>query len=264
MAHDGKTRLETDARAGTALRVAAVGDVHCSEEREDELRSALAEVSADADVLLLAGDLTSYGEPEEARALARISAALAVPTFAVLGNHDWHAGHHDELIAELSAGGIQVLEGTSTSVHIAGLDVGLLGAKGFVGGFAGHSRLDDFGEPSLRALHAETTREVQAIDRGLREVALCPLRIVLLHYSPIAETLRGEPEGIWAFLGSDRLAAPIAEHAPDLVLHGHAHAGAFEGRIGDVPVYNVSMALLPRGFVTLEVQPRERASATIH
>jgi Icc-related predicted phosphoesterase len=247
-----------------AVRVAALGDLHCGPEREAEVARVLHSAAGDADVLLLAGDLTSYGLPEEAACLSRICAELQVPTLAVLGNHDWHAGRHDELVAELSAGGLQVLEGKSSIVSAGGCEVGIAGTKGFVGGFAGHSHLDDFGEPSLRALYREASADADALDAGLREIALCRVRIALLHYSPTRDTLAGEPDGIWVFLGNDRLAAPIVAHEPDLVLHGHAHDGAPKGLIGEVPVYNVSMGRLARGYEVFELQARERASATLH
>jgi uncharacterized protein len=131
-----------------------------------------------------------------------------------------------------------------------------------VGGFPG-SHLPDFGEPLLRTVYGETTRDVEALDRGLREIALCPTRIVLLHYAPLEQTIAGEPPGIWAFLGTDRLAAPIAEHEPDLVLHGHAHAGTFEGAIGDSPVYNVSVPVMERDFWLFELDARP-ATRAIH
>src|SRR5438034_132546 len=144
----------------------------------------------------------------------------------------------------------------STRDHVlgafAGVEIGIVGAKGFVGGFHG-AHLPDFGEPLLRELYAETTREVKAVARGLKSIAHCPVRIVLLHYAPVAETLVGEPAGIWSMLGSDRLAAPISEHEPDLVLHGHAHAGAFQGAIGPVPVYNVSVPVIGRDFSVFEL-----------
>jgi Icc-related predicted phosphoesterase len=145
----------------------------------------------------------------------------------------------------------------------AGLEVGIVGVKGFVGGFPG-SHLPDFGEPSLRSIYRETSREVAALDQGLREIALCPTRIVLLHYAPIEATIQGEPPGIWAFLGTDRLAAPIAEHEPDLVLHGHAHSGTFEGSIGEVPVYNVSVPVIGRDFWLFELDVSTRARTPIH
>jgi Icc-related predicted phosphoesterase len=244
--------------------VAATADVHCSHEREREVRAALDGVAEAADLLLLAGDLTTLGEPDQAALLGEICAELGVPTFAVLGNHDWHAGRHEQVSAELVARGVQVLEGTHTCSTLAGQKVGIAGVKGFVGGFAGHSHLADFGEPALRELYLVAGEEARALDRGLREIALCPLRIAVLHYSPTADTLLGEPDGIWAFLGSDRLAAPIAEHEPDLVVHGHAHAGSFAGAIASVPVYNVSMAVLKQGYAVFELTVRERASAALH
>jgi uncharacterized protein len=246
------------------VRIAASGDLHCGPEREGHVRAALAGVSQAADLLLLAGDLTSLGEPSEAAALARICGELDTPVIAVLGNHDWHADRHDELVGELAAGDVQVLDGAAAKVNLGECEVGIVGTKGFVGGFSGHSHLDDFGEPALRALYREASRDVERLDSGLREVALCPLRIVLLHYSPTRETLVGEPDGIWAFLGNDRLAAPILQHEPDLVLHGHAHAGSFMGAIGEVPVRNVSMLVLDAGYTVFELQPRERESAALH
>src|SRR5207247_2306126 len=137
------------------------------------------------------------------------------------------------------------------------VEVGIVGAKGFVGGFPG-SHLPDFGEPSLRAVYAEAGEEVRAIDEGLRAIAACPFRIVLLHYAPTSETLEGEPPAIWAFLGTDRLAGPIREHQPDLVLHGHAHTGRFEGEIDGVPVYNVSVPVMGRDFWVFELSTAER------
>jgi Icc-related predicted phosphoesterase len=135
---------------------------------------------------------------------------------------------------------------------VAGAEVGIAGLKGFVGGFAG-SHLPDFGEPLLRRVYAETSADVAALDDALKAIAHCPVRLVLLHYSPSAETLEGEPPGIWTMLGTDRLAAPIAAHEPDLVVHGHAHAGRFEGAIGNVPVYNVSVPVLRRDFWIFEL-----------
>jgi uncharacterized protein len=146
---------------------------------------------------------------------------------------------------------------------VCGAEVGIVGTKGFVGGFAG-SHIPDFGEPLLRRLYAETTAEVRALDEGLRAVALCPFRIVLLHYSPSRQTLEGERHDIWTFLGTDRLAAPILEHNPDLVLHGHAHAGTFEGRVGEVPVYNVSVPVMGEDFWVFEMTGSRRAPSEVH
>jgi Icc-related predicted phosphoesterase len=245
------------------LRIAAAGDVHCSEARREEICGSIRELASVADVVLFAGDLSTHGEPEEGAVLADACAQLDVPVFAVLGNHDWHANRRDELVAELERGSIRVLERDWAVCEAGGLEVGIVGVKGFLGGFPG-SHLPDFGEPLLREVYHETSRDVEALDRGLREIALCPARIALMHYSPSEETITGESPGIWAFLGTDRLAAPIAEHEPDLVLHGHAHAGTFEGKIGDVPVYNVSVPVIGRDFWLFELELPTRARTAIH
>jgi Icc-related predicted phosphoesterase len=195
--------------------------------------------------------------------LADAGAELDVPVYAVLGNHDWHANRRDELVEVLETGGIRVLDRDWVVCEAGGLEVGLVGVKGFVGGFPG-SHLPDFGEPLLRGIYRETSLEVEALDRGLREIAVCPTRIVMLHYSPSEATIAGEAPGIWAFLGTDRLAAPIAEHEPDLVLHGHAHAGAFEGAIGSVPVYNVSVPVIGRDFWLFELDASAPTRAPVH
>jgi Icc-related predicted phosphoesterase len=235
------------------LRLAAAGDVHCREANREQILAAFSNLDGSADVALLAGDLTSHGTVEEAEILCEAAARTSVPIFAVLGNHDWQAGQAEAMSERLREGGVDVLECEARSCEVAGMELGIVGAKGFVGGFAPH-QLPDFGEPSLRGIYAETTREVEALEAGLNEVATCPLRIVLLHYSPVEATLEGEPREIFAFLGSDRLAAPILEHSPDLVLHGHAHAGSFDGRIGAVPVHNVSVPVIEADFWFAELE----------
>lgn len=245
------------------LRIAAAGDVHCCEARRDDIRRAVEAVNGTADLVLLAGDLTTHGEPEQAAVLADACDALDVPVLAVLGNHDWHADRRDEVVSTLEAGGIRVLDRNCETFTAGGIDVGIVGLKGFVGGFPG-SHLPDFGEPLLRAVYHETSVDVEALDEGLREIALCSARIVLLHYAPTEQTIAGEPPGIWGYLGTDRLAAPIAEHEPDLVLHGHAHAGTFEGAIGNVPVYNVSVPVIARDFWLFELDVPTPARTPIH
>ena len=235
------------------IRVAAAGDLHASELQRDGVAEAFAAIAGEADLVLLAGDLTTHGEPEQGLVLADACREVEVPVYAVLGNHDHHAGRADELIAVLRDAGIVVLEREATLCRVRSVDVGVVGTKGFVGGFPG-STLPDFGEPLLRRVYTETSEEAAAIERGLQQVAHCPLRIVLLHYAPVEETLEGEPLGIRAFLGSSRLATPIAEYGPDLVLHGHAHAGTFEGRIGDTPVYNVAVHVTGRDFYVFELE----------
>ena len=242
------------------VRVAAAGDVHCDESNRDAARRAFAALAGSADLVLLAGDLTTTGDPAQAEVLTAAAREAGLPVIAVLGNHDWHEDRRDELVEVLRAGGIEVLDPGSTVVTVGDARVGVAGAKGFIGGFAGTSHLPDFGEPTLRRVYAEATAEIYGLDEGLRAISTCDVRIALLHYAPTAQTLEGEPGGIWAFLGSDRLAAPILEHEPDLALHGHAHAGAYEGRIGSVPVYNVSVPVIRRDFQVFELSPSRTAT----
>ena len=200
------------------IRIAAAGDVHYGGEQDrDRARTAFAALAGRADLVLLAGDLTTHGEPEQAAILA----------------------------------------------EACGAQVGIAGVKGFVGGFTG-SHIPDFGEPLLREVYAQGMDEVAALDEGLRAIALCPFRIALLHYAPTTATLEGERRDIWAFLGTDRLAVPISEHAPDLVLHGHAHAGTFSGRIGEVPVYNVSVPVMGEDWWEFELSGEPRVPSEVH
>jgi uncharacterized protein len=246
-----------------AVRLAAAGDLHAREGMEQQLRESFDQLRGKADLILLAGDLTTCGDPKEARVLAEAYGDLDIPAIAVLGNHDWHLDRADEVSAVLSDAGVVVLDRAPTIVEAAGLRIGIAGAKGFVGGFPG-SHLPDFGEPALRMVYAEATAEIKGIARGLQEISTCDLRIVLLHYSPTEQTLAGEPEGIWAFLGTDRMAAPIREHEPDLVLHGHAHVGSLEGSIGSVPVYNVSVPVIGKDFWVFELSGVRQATPPVH
>ncbi|MFL5845349.1 MAG: metallophosphoesterase [Solirubrobacteraceae bacterium] len=245
------------------IRIAAAGDMHCSEANREQTAEAFARLAGKADLLLLAGDLTTHGEADQAQVLIDACAPLDMPVYAVLGNHDWHTNRGDELAAQLDAAGIRVLERDHATLSIDGVEVGIAGLKGFVGGFAG-SHLPDFGEPLLRRVYAETTDDVAALGESLKAIAHCAIRTVVLHYAPSPETLVGEPEGIWTMLGTDRLAAPIAEHEPDLVVHGHAHAGTFEGRIGNVPVYNVSVPVLKQAFWVFELTGVPQPASALH
>ena len=232
--------------------MAAVGDLHASEDHRDRLALSLAEAARDVDVILLAGDLTTHGLPEEASVLADGCRGLPVPVVAVLGNHDHHAGRADEIASSLEGAGAIVLERDHRVLELAGLEVGIVGVKGFVGGFTG-AEIPDFGEPLLREVYAETGREVEALEAGLEAIAGCDRRLVLLHYAPVSETIVGEPEGIWAFLGSGRMAVPVGAHRPDVVLHGHAHHGRPSGAIGAVPVYNVARPVIDGDFLVLDL-----------
>ena len=234
------------------IRVAAAGDVHASEAHRERVEAAFAAIDSEADLVLLAGDVTTQGDPDEARVLADACNDLSTPVYAVLGNHDHHLGRGEEVADVLRTAGVAILERDWAVAEIDGVDVGIVGTKGFVGGFAGSS-LPDYGEPLLRQVYAETSAEAAAIGEGLQAVAHCPLRIVLLHYAPVEQTLVGEPEGIWTFLGCGRLGVPIAEYLPDLVVHGHAHAGSFEGAIATTPVYNVAVQVTGRDFYVFEL-----------
>jgi Icc-related predicted phosphoesterase len=248
---------------GRTIRIAAAGDIHITDANHDAVAAAFAGVESDADLILLAGDLTTHGEPEQGHLLAEAVAGVDTPILTVLGNHDWHVNRRDELVAVLEDGGIEVLDRSHVVKRVGDAEVGVVGVKGHVGGFPG-CHLPDFGEPDLRAVYAHATDEVNALDEGLRAIASCPFRIALLHYAPTTDTLVGEPEPIWAFLGTDRLAPPIVEHAPDLVLHGHAHAGTFEGHLGEVPVFNVSVPVMGRDFWLFELSAAEKLSSSIH
>jgi Icc-related predicted phosphoesterase len=244
---------------GRPIRIAAAGDVHASaaEHEPERIAASFAAIEPGTDLVLLAGDLTTCGDPAEAAVLAEACRGLEVPVCAVLGNHDWHLNRTHEVVSALTDAGIRVLERGSVQLEARGQSIGVVGLKGFVGGFPDHV-LPDFGEPLLRQVYAETTEDVGALDRELAAIGDCDLRVVLLHYAPTTTTLEGEPRGIWAFLGSDRLAGPIADHCPDLVLHGHAHAGTFEGFIGRVPVYNVAIPVTGRDFWYFELAGDER------
>jgi uncharacterized protein len=240
------------------IRVAAAGDVHADASRRADLEAAFTSVRGNADLILLAGDLTTHGRPEEAQVVAEASQLAELPVFSVLGNHDWHSNRADEVNAVMEEAGVKMLDRAFATCDVGGESVGIVGTKGFIGGFPG-SHLPDFGEPLLREVYAETGREAAAIEAGLRATGDCGYQVVLLHYAPTLMTLEGERPEIAAFLGCDRLAHPIADHRPDLVLHGHAHAGRFAGTIGSVPVFNVALPM-KREFWVFELSAdRSRA-----
>jgi Icc-related predicted phosphoesterase len=255
------TVLAANLRGDGSVKIAAAGDIHCSPDNRDAVLTAFDSIEGEVEAVLLAGDLTTHGEPEQAEVLAEACRGMETPVVAVLGNHDFHVNRAEELTEVLTGAGIRVLERSHTTVE--GCGIGVAGTKGFVGGFRGLG-LPDFGEPSLRAIYAETSDEVHALSEGLHEIALCPFRIALLHYAPVADTLDGEPREIWTFLGSDRLAAPILEHRPDLVLHGHAHAGRLEANLDGVPVYNVSVPVMGQDFWLFELRGAAQAATAIH
>jgi Icc-related predicted phosphoesterase len=235
------------------IRVAAAGDIHAGTADGDRVREAFARVEEQADLALLAGDLTQHGQVDEVCVVADACRDLAIPVVAVLGNHDWQSDRAKDVSRALTEAGVVVLERTHTILPIAGVSVGIVGVLGFVGGFG--SQWANFGEPLFREAYAETTRDVDGLEQGLRAIEGCGIKIALLHYAPVEATLVGEPERLWLVLGADRLAGPIREHRPHLVVHGHAHHGSFEGRIENVPVYNVAVHVMGREFWVFELGP---------
>jgi Icc-related predicted phosphoesterase len=228
------------------IRIAAAGDIHASESTRAEIAEAFAGVAGHADLVLLAGDLTQHGQVDEAQIVAEACRGLAVPVVAVLGNHDYHSDRQVDVTGALADAGVVVLERGSTIVQVEGVTVGVAGVKGFVGGFG--RQWANFGELLFRQAYAETTADVEALDAALGAIAGADVRVALLHYAPTAETLRGEPKELWLVLGAERLATPIAKHRPDLVLHGHAHAGSPNGAIEGVPVHNVAVHVTGETF----------------
>lgn len=235
-------------------KIAAVGDLHCTAELRGRLRPLLEGADRDAEVLVLCGDLTDRGQPDEAEVLAEELHSVRVPVVAVLGNHDYETGHGDEVRRILCQGGVHVLDG-ETWVLDDGL--GFAGAKGFAGGFGDHV-LQAWGEGPIKAF------VMAALDEALKlEGALAKLRterrVALLHYAPLRGTVLGEPVEIHPFLGTSRLQVPINRFHAHAVFHGHAHRGTHFGRTDrDVPVYNCALPVLrrldpPRSYAVVEV-----------
>jgi len=225
------------------VRVAAMADVHYKKTGHESLKSIYAEVSEQADVLLLCGDLTDYGLPEEARIVVQELSAVRIPVVAVLGNHDYESNQQDELRAILTGAGIHMLDGDSVTIR----GVGFAGTKGFAGGF-GTRTLEPWGEQMIKRFVQESLDETLKLESALARLKT-PQRIAVLHYAPIQATVEGEPPEIYAFLGSSRLEDPINRYGVHSVFHGHAHRGAPQGatRHG-IPVYNVSLSLMRHAF----------------
>jgi Icc-related predicted phosphoesterase len=227
------------------FRIAAMADLHCKKDLRNSFNSAFSHVGEKADVLLLCGDLTDYGLVEEAKILAEeIKPAVErVPVIAVLGNHDYESGHAPEIRETLLNAGITLLDGDSTVIN----GIGFAGVKGFCGGFDDRV-LQAWGEEILKSFVQEAISETLKLESALAKLKTA-IRIALLHYSPIATTVEGEPSAIFPFLGTSRLEDPLNRFRVFCAFHGHAHYGSPEGKThGGIPVYNVAVPLLKRHF----------------
>jgi len=230
--------------AQQAVRLAAVGDLHIKKTSQGQLAPLLAPVNDQADVLLLCGDLTDYGLPEEAQILAKeLTSTVRIPMVAVLGNHDYESNQSAEVCRVLCDAGVKMLDGEA--VEIAG--IGFAGVKGFPGGF-GRGTLGAWGEPGVKQFVQYAIEEGMKLESALARLRT-PRRVALLHYSPIRETVEGEPLEIFPYLGTSRLEEPLNRYPVNVVFHGHAHHGALEGRTSKgTPVYNVALLLLLSRF----------------
>ena len=235
------------------MKVAALADLHCGVNGSAEMRRILEGVQDAADVLVLGGDLTNLGLLEEGEALLRALDTVPLPVVAVLGNHDHESGQAERLSQLLRDGGVALLDGSAWELD----GVGFAGVKGFGVGFAPH-RLSPFGEAAIKQFVDVAVGEAAALEYALAELDT-RRRVVVLHYSPIAATLSGEPPEIYPFLGDSLLEEVIDRHGADVIVHGHAHEGVAEGlTAGGIRVLNVSRQVLGRGrgglpYVTFDI-----------
>lgn len=221
------------------MRIAATADLHFTPQNYDRIREQMSRVRDQADLLVVAGDLTNYGKPQEMESLLNALVRIRLPIVAVLGNHDYESGQENELMQMMTAEGIKVLDGTAYERD----GVGFAGTKGFAGGF-GRCVLTAFGEAPIKAFVQAAIDEALKLERAMAQLRT-DKRIVVIHYAPIGATVQGEATEIYPYLGTSRLAEVADRHGANLVLHGHAHHGAIEGRTtAGIPVYNVALPLL--------------------
>jgi Icc-related predicted phosphoesterase len=230
-----------------AIRVAALADVHFATDSAGRLRPHLEDIRDRADLLVIAGDLTTCGDPDEAATLAEELRGVDVPVFAVLGNHDFHAGREGEVWAAIERAGVRVLEGNAAVFEIEGVRVGVAGVKGFGGGFAGACGAE-FGEPEMKAFIRHTRSVAEGLEGVLAELD-ADVRVALLHYAPVKATLVGERLEIYPFLGSYLLAEAVDRGGADIVFHGHAHRGTEKGVTpGGIHVRNVALPVIRHAY----------------
>ncbi|MFI7002257.1 metallophosphoesterase [Nocardia sp. NPDC050175] len=236
------------------MRIAAIGDVHFGTDSAGLLRPELLELPGRADALLLAGDLTHHGTLDEARVVAAEFTDLGLPVVAVLGNHDHHSDAEGDIAAMLCDHGITVLEGTAVTLDIDGRTLGIAGTKGFGGGYEGKCA-GIFGERLMREFAGHTADLADSLGSALAELST-DVTLALTHYSPVTDTLIGEPPELYPFLGSYLLGKAIDEFGADLALHGHAHAGSELGKTpGGVPVRNVAQPVIHAAYRVYELVP---------
>ncbi len=222
-------------KANGKQKIAAMGDFHVKEHGSTSYKELFSEISQVSDILVLTGDLTDLGKVREAEILAADLRSCSIPIVGVLGNHDYECGCVEEVTHILKEAGVHLLEGQAVEIN----GVGFAGAKGFAGGFGRHM-LSSFGEPAIKAMVTESVEESMRLENALRQVR-SERAMVVLHYAPIRETVAGEPEEIYPFLGSSRLAETIDRFPVSAVVHGHAHRGTYQGKTpGGAPVYNVA------------------------
>lgn len=247
------------------IRIGAVGDVHLDEDVVGRFRPALDQIAEYADVLLLAGDLTRHGSESEARCVATEFGGLDVPVVTVLGNHDHHCDEVPAVVRVLEDAGITVLEGTGVVLRCGEHRLGIAGAKGFGGGFAGRCA-SEFGEPEMKAFIRTTSAVAERLGTALRELD-ADVRVALTHYAPVPDTLAGEPLEIYPFLGSYLLGEAIDSAPTALAIHGHAHHGTERGTTpGGVRVRNVAHPVIKQAYSVFhlsEQADRAKVSAEI-
>ncbi|HXG67241.1 MAG TPA: metallophosphoesterase [Blastocatellia bacterium] len=241
------------------IRVAAIGDMHFSEDSRGRLRDKWSKVHESADVLLLAGDLTTHGEVDQIAVLAEELEVVQIPVVSVLGNHDYHNNQVGEVRRELERRRITVLEGESVTLSVNGATLGIAGTKGFGGGFAGACG-SAFGEPEMKAFVHHTERLAARLEEHLSRLQT-DYRVVLLHYSPIKDTLAGERLEIYPFLGSYLLAEAIDNAGADLAIHGHAHMGQEKGITPrGIPVRNVALPVLRHAYAVYHLEKNSKSA----
>jgi Icc-related predicted phosphoesterase len=229
------------------IRVAAVGDVHYDRRTRHTLREQFDVLASRADLLLIAGDLTQHGLPEEAEALADDLVDVGVPIIAVLGNHDFHLDRQGDIFGLLRKRGINALDGGTVTFDISGKSVGVVGIKGFGGGFHG-ACVTEFGESETKAFARHARVQADILRRELEGLDT-DFRFVLTHFSPIEGTLLGERREIYPFLGSYLLAEVIDACGADAAFHGHAHFGVERGVTPrGIPVRNVAQMVIRHAY----------------